>query len=114
MLCSRSFGRHLYRLTEAMSVGAIPVLINDDFHLPFSEFLNWDEFSFRFAESEWRSVIPFLQLVPHEQVSKMKQKVIEVYDNYMKNETRIAQVVMEEIQAGVRRGRQIIQSERSG
>lgn len=43
-LCPRGYGKTSFRLYEAMQLGSVPVYISDTHWLPFTKFLNWEEF----------------------------------------------------------------------
>ena len=44
-LCPRGYGPTSFRLYETIDAGVVPVYISDKHFLPFSEFLNWEDFS---------------------------------------------------------------------
>ena len=49
-LIPRGHGLFSYRLTEALSAGAIPVILADGLVLPFDELINWNAISIRIPE----------------------------------------------------------------
>jgi hypothetical protein len=60
VLAPRGKGQHSYRLFEAMSAGRIPILIGDDYELPFQQFVNYNECIFRLDESRAHDVDNFV------------------------------------------------------
>lgn len=52
ILAPRGHGQHSYRPIEAASAGRIPVVVADDWQLPFHEIVNWDLFAEFVPESK--------------------------------------------------------------
>ena len=46
------FGYHSFRLTEVMGGGSIPVILIDNYVLPFEGLLDWSSFSIRLPEHQ--------------------------------------------------------------
>eukprot|EP00397_Hematodinium_sp_SG-2012_P032667 GEMP01034803.1.p1 GENE.GEMP01034803.1~~GEMP01034803.1.p1 ORF type:complete len:280 (+),score=53.09 GEMP01034803.1:579-1418(+) len=67
-----SWTNHLY---EAFFAGCIPVIISDDFEVPFQEFLDWKKFSIKWPEADVENLYRYLRLVPFQLVEKMKEQV---------------------------------------
>ena len=42
-LCPRGYGPASYRFYESFSLGTVPIYISDEFHLPYSEIIDWDK-----------------------------------------------------------------------
>ena len=42
-------GWHSYRLFDTMAMGVVPVILADDWALPFEDILDWDSFAIRVA-----------------------------------------------------------------
>jgi hypothetical protein len=55
-LILEGFGYDSIRLTEMMSAGSIPVILVDHYVPPFSDLLDWDEFSIRIPEHKLEQV----------------------------------------------------------
>lgn len=49
-LIVEGFGYHSFRLTEMMAAGSIPVILVDHYVLPYSDLLDWENFSVRIPE----------------------------------------------------------------
>jgi organic radical activating enzyme len=43
-LCPAGYGRWTFRFIEALLNGSIPILISDDYLIPFSDVINWDDY----------------------------------------------------------------------
>lgn len=61
-----------YRLGEALSAGAIPVFIHQNFVKPFPGKIPWSTFSFSFPAEEAPRIIDTLRAVPVEKLAKMQ------------------------------------------
>jgi glucuronyl/N-acetylglucosaminyl transferase EXT1 len=55
-LIVEGFGYHSFRLTEMMSAGSIPVICVDHYVPPYSDILDWDNFSIRVPEHKFEQV----------------------------------------------------------
>lgn len=42
-LCPRGYGPASYRFYESFNLGTVPIYISDDFHLPFTELIDWEK-----------------------------------------------------------------------
>jgi hypothetical protein len=56
VLCPAGFARWSFRITEAISCGAIPVILSDYYVKPFASRLPWDDFSITVPESDLAQV----------------------------------------------------------
>eukprot|EP00904_Undaria_pinnatifida_P002679 jgi/Undpi1/12411/HiC_scaffold_5.g02083.m1 len=63
-----------YRLGEALSAGAIPVFIHQNFVKPFPGKIPWSTFSFTFPAEESSQIINTLRRVPVEKLAEMQVK----------------------------------------
>lgn len=72
-----------YRLLEVMAAGAVPVVLADDWVLPFSELLDWSEFSLQVAEEQCLGLPQILQAISAEQWQTMQQRSQQVYQQYL-------------------------------
>lgn len=61
-----------FRLGEALSSGAIPVFIHDNFVKPFPTRIPWGTFSFTFSPDEILRVVDTLRAVPNEKLVEMQ------------------------------------------
>jgi len=64
---------HLY---VAMLAGCIPVILSDNFELPFQDYVDWPSFSVRWPESSvGQELYHFLLSIPVDRIRDMKEKV---------------------------------------
>lgn len=61
-----------YRLGEALSAGAIPVFIHQNFVKPFPDRIPWKDFSFSFPADAAPEILDVLRAVPEEEITKMQ------------------------------------------
>ncbi|CAM9982432.1 unnamed protein product, partial [Pylaiella littoralis] len=71
-----------YRLGEALSAGALPVFIHQDFVKPFPDKIPWSEFSFSFPADEASNVINTLRAVPEKRLAQMQETALKVFDEF--------------------------------
>ncbi|CAM9492023.1 unnamed protein product [Laminaria digitata] len=71
-----------YRLGKALSAGAIPIFIHQNFVKPFPGIIPWSTFSFSFPAEEAPRIIETLREVPVEKLAKMQVTAIDVFDRY--------------------------------
>mmetsp|Transcript_25694 Transcript_25694/g.59676 ORF Transcript_25694/g.59676 Transcript_25694/m.59676 type:complete len:645 (-) Transcript_25694:431-2365(-) len=75
-----------YRFSEAMSCGAIPVVYADNWVLPFGyDLINWQDVAVVIPEAQANESIGILNAIPKEKRCAMRQRVVEIYDKYMKD-----------------------------
>ena len=81
-LCPRGYGNTSFRLYESMQIGAVPVYISDDFFLPWSDELDWNEFCVIVDFKNLNSLNSILSSYSEEKIKQMAKKAKEVYSNY--------------------------------
>jgi hypothetical protein len=82
-------GWHSYRLMEIMAMGTVPVILSDEWSLPFEDILNWSEFSIRVQLSDIGDLPSVLDRYTREDACKMSSRVFEVYHQYFANASQI-------------------------
>jgi hypothetical protein len=84
-----------YRLPEVMSCGSIPVVMADKWVLPFSPLLmNWSDSIVILPQDLANQTVEILQSMPLEERCRRRQRVVELYDKYLKTgEGTIAGIV---------------------
>ena len=81
-LCPRGYGLNSFRLYEAMQLGSIPVVITNQYYLPWQDELNWNEFAVLISEKQLPDLQSILESYKEEQLESMRQKIKEVYPKY--------------------------------
>lgn len=74
-LCPSGFEVASARPVEAILSGCIPVIISDNYSLPFSDVLNWREFSVQIPVDRIPEIKTILQAIPSEKYEEMQQNV---------------------------------------
>jgi hypothetical protein len=92
-LCPRGYGNTSFRLYECMQLGSVPVYISDDFHLPWSDELNWDEFCVLINANEAEYTDKILKEISDEEYLAMRSNIEKVYDNYFTLDSLYSNVV---------------------
>lgn len=77
-----------YRHIESMNVGSIPVIISDNYVLPFSELIDWNSCSIRIKEDE---ICNLLEIIKDnlEREDRLRKNVKDVYDKYFSSTEKI-------------------------
>ena len=81
-LCPRGYGNTSFRLYECMQLNSVPVYISNDFYLPWSDELNWNEFCIIINESEIQNIGDILHNITDDQYNRMQTKIKEIYNAY--------------------------------
>jgi len=81
-LCPRGYGLNSFRLYEAMQLQTIPVIITNDYYLPWEDELNWEEFSVLIEEDQIPYISEVLEGFSDDYVERMRTRISEVYEEY--------------------------------
>ncbi|ELR19126.1 uncharacterized protein ACA1_335890 [Acanthamoeba castellanii str. Neff] len=87
-------GLHSYRLTEAMRANAVPVILADNYVLPFSEAVRWDEIAIFVPESQWASIPDVIGRIDDEALARMREKLATVYEAHFASMARMVDTVL--------------------
>ena len=74
-LCPAGYGRWSFRFIEALLCGSIPVLLSDDYVLPFADKIKWGDLCVVIQEKDLLNVESILQAIPHEKVEAMQEAI---------------------------------------
>lgn len=77
-----------YRHIETMNVGSIPVIISDNYALPFSELIDWDSCSIRVKENELDKLLEIVKSNLYRE-DELRKNVKDVYDKYFSSTDKI-------------------------
>jgi len=86
VLCPRGKGLASIRLFEVMSAGRVPVIISDEWQEPPGP--RWEEFSFRWAESNIGALPDFLES-QESRSSQMGMSARQAYDSWFASDVRL-------------------------
>lgn len=78
-----------YRLLEAMSFGCIPIILADNWVLPFSRLIDWSSCALRPREDDISACITLLKRLSDAEVLQRKRNVLTVYERYFSSLDRI-------------------------
>jgi glucuronyl/N-acetylglucosaminyl transferase EXT1 len=82
-----------YRHIESMNVGCIPVIISDQYILPFSEIIDWDSCSIRVKEYEVDNILRIVKNNIHRE-HVLKQNVSNIYNKYLSSTNQIINTLL--------------------
>ena len=89
-------GWHSYRLMETMAMGVVPIIMSDEWALPFEDILDWSEFSIRVWLDDIHR-LPSIVAEHRDNACNMSRRVFEMYHRYMANATQIMKGIQESI-----------------
>lgn len=75
------------RLAEVLSAGCIPVLVGDDYVLPFNAVLDWSSLAFTVCATCVDDILPGLRAMPPDEVEAMRRNVVRAHRLYFTNQT---------------------------
>ena len=84
---------------EIMAMGTVPVILSDEWSLPFEDILDWTEFSVRVQLSDIGNLPAVLDNYTREDACSMSSRVFEVYHKYFANATQIIKGIENSIQS---------------
>ncbi|KAK9078778.1 hypothetical protein SSX86_002836 [Deinandra increscens subsp. villosa] len=84
-LCPSGYEVATSRLSGAIYNGCVPVVIKDHYVLPYSDVLDWSQFSVQVAVDKIPDLKRILQEIPFSKYLEMQQNVIEVQKHFMVN-----------------------------
>ena len=88
-------GRRLgsYRFLEAMEFGCIPLLLSNGWVLPFADKIEWQRASVQTDERLLTLIPTIVREFTHEQIFKMKQQVLFLWNAYFSSIDRMVHTV---------------------
>lgn len=82
-------------LSDALSAGCIPVVVADEYVLPFSEALDWKRASILIREDELLDVVGILKGIPEARVAEMRSQALLIWERYFSSMAKIAMTTLE-------------------
>lgn len=80
-----------YRFIEALSAGAIPVLIADNYVKPFDTLIQWYKCLLQFPTTEMQRIVATLQAMKEEEILRRQQYCMAIYNEYLKDDETLLQ-----------------------
>lgn len=77
-------------LLDALMMGCIPVVVSDDYILPFSDVLDWKRAAVLVVENEIKRIPAILKEVPKSQIADMRRQGKWFWDRYFNSMGKIA------------------------
>lgn len=81
--------------SDVLSAGCIPVVVADEYVLPFSEVLDWKRAAVRIREDELEDVVGILKGFSEARVAEMRSQVLLFWERYFSSMERIAMTTLE-------------------
>lgn len=77
------------RLLEVLSAGSIPVIISDNYVLPFDTLIEWRRCALVFPSSQMHRIVPTLRTLDTEEVESRRDYCLFVYREFLENDDKI-------------------------
>ncbi|KAK7292033.1 hypothetical protein RIF29_07662 [Crotalaria pallida] len=84
-LCPSGFEVASPRIVESIHAGCVPVIISDNYYLPFNDVLNWNQFSLEIPVAKISDIKTILQSVSRNRYLKLHMNVLRVRKHFTVN-----------------------------
>ena len=82
LLCPRGYGLNSFRLYESFQIGCVPVIITDNPYLPWTDEINWNDFSILITEKDIPNIKNILENIGDEHYQKLLKNGQLLYFDY--------------------------------
>lgn len=82
-------GPSSHRLLEVLSAGSIPVIISDNYVLPFDTLVEWRRCAFVFPSSQMHRIVPTLRVLETDEIESRREYCLFVYREFLENDDKI-------------------------
>lgn len=79
-LCPRGYGINSFRITEALSIGSIPVYISDEFCYPHN--LDFEQYGVVINEKQVKDIPKILAAITPAEITAKRKKIAELYQTH--------------------------------
>lgn len=84
-LCPSGYEVASPRVVDSIHAGCVPVIISDNYVLPFSDVLNWSQFSVHIPVAKIPEIKKILQEIPDNEYLAKQKRVIQVQKHFVLN-----------------------------
>jgi len=81
-LCPRGYGLNSFRLYEVLQLGVVPIIISDDFYLPWSDEIDWNSFSILINENEINNIENIINKIDNKKYNELVSNGNKLYYKY--------------------------------
>lgn len=74
-LCPAGYGRWTFRFIESLLLGSIPILLSDDYVIPFADVVDWSKYCYIVPESEIFGIPNFLQNITPQEINAKQEAI---------------------------------------
>ena len=83
-----------YRFLEVLEAGCIPVLLANDWELPFSEVIDWSQAAVVADERTLSRLPGLLRRIPESQIVRMREQVRFIWSSYFRSLDAIVHITL--------------------
>ncbi|KAG0585403.1 hypothetical protein KC19_2G008900 [Ceratodon purpureus] len=92
-------GPSSFRLLEVLSAGTIPVVISDNFVLPFDSLIEWRRCLFVFPTSQMQRIVPTLRSLNRKEIELRREYCLFIYRKFFVDDDKIVETTAMALEA---------------